>query len=297
MGKGNASDRLNTILSQGSSTKTTEAVSVLDSTKKPITTTSGSVTPTSMGKPSINPDDDPDIMDIGHFVEQKNAADEGGNDFDQFFNKIMGGNGAQSNGDDPIAKTMMDMMNQQEGENDDPFSKAMMNMMSQQEGASNDPTAANQDVAYQKQLLAHNIYQQRLWKYRFLVVRILAVLINFFYHYLTLDGHSFRSSPHFYIRGFIPQNSMTSFITWFLTCEVAILASFYFVTSTTKAFANANDNSIILKGISMGSMVLPQLRAYQPMAIRIANYWELFGMFLVDISLVVILFGFFSLYK
>ncbi|CUM48501.1 Golgi to ER traffic protein 2 [Debaryomyces fabryi] len=280
MARGKASERLNNILSQGSSVKdTTDAVSVLDSK----TNSTGPSSKTAEVSPVVNsirnPEDDPEIMDIEN-VTPETRVDEA--DIDKMLSNIfganVGGNATDSNQDDFLAN--------------------MMNMMKQGEGADgNTATAEPQEPGYQSQLNAYNIYQQKLWKFRFLIVRFTAVLANFFYHYLTIQDYSFSSSAHFYIRGLAPQSAVNSFITWFLTCEVAILASFYLITSRNNIYANASDGNLLLKGISMGAMVLPQLRAYQPLVVRLAHYWEVFSMLLGDIFLVVVLFGLISIYK
>lgn len=280
MARGKASERLNNILSQGSSVKdTTDAVSVFDS--KPESTAS-STKPTessSVVSSHRDPEDDPELMDIDN-VTPETKVDEA--DIDQMLSNIFGANV----GGDAT------------GPNQDDFLANMMNMMKQGEGVDGSTgTAEPQEPGYQSQLNAYNIYQQKLWKFRFLIIRFAAVLTNFFYHYLTIQDYSFTSSPHFYIRALAPHPAVNSFITWFLTCEVAILASFYLITSRSNIYANASDGNLLLKGISMGSMVLPQLRAYQPVVIRLAHYWEVFSMLLGDVFLVVVLFGLISIYN
>lgn len=280
MARGKASERLNNILSQGSSVKdTTDAVSVFDSKAKPTASSTEIAEPSPVISSHQDPADDPELMDIDN-VTPETKVDEA--DIDKMLSNIfganVGGNATDSSQDDFLAN--------------------MMNMMQQGEGADGSTgTAEPQEPGYQSQLNAYNIYQQRVWKFRFMIIRFAAVLTNFFYHYLTIQDYSFTSSPHFYIRALAPHPTVNSFITCFLTCEVAILASFYLITSKNKIYANASDGNLLLKGISMGSMVLPQLRAYQPLVIRLAHYWEVFSMLLGDIFLVVVLFGLISIYN
>ena len=53
-------------------------------------------------------------------------------------------------------------------------------------------------------------------------------------------------------------------------------------------------NSFVLKAMSMGSMVLPQLEHYKPLVARVLGYYELLGIVLGDLSLVIVLFGLLS---
>lgn len=281
MARGKASERLNNILSQGSSVKdTTDAVSVFDSKPEPIASSTKPAEVSPAVTSHRDPEDDPDLMDIDN-VTPEIKVDEPNIDkmLSDIFGANVGGDATDSNQDDFLAN--------------------MMNMMKQGEGVDGNigGTAEPQEPGYQSQLNAYNIYQQRLWKFRFSIIRFAAVLTNFFYHYLTIQDYSFTSSPHFYVRALAPHPAVNSFITWFLTCEVAILASFYLITSKNNIYANASDGNLLLKGISMGAMVLPQLRAYQPLVIRLSHYWEVFSMLLGDIFLVVVLFGLVSIYN
>lgn len=281
MAKGKASDRLNNILSQGSSVKdTSKAVSVLDAKDDSTAAPGREAISSAISDPVINEHDDPDIMDIDN-VTPDTKVDEA--DIDKMLSNIFGGNVGGSGA----------------GGNQEDFLANMMNMMKQGDGPEGSPnmTDSQEELAYQTQLNAYNTYQKKMWKFRFLIIRYSAVLVNFFYHYVSIEDYSFSSSAHFYIRGLAPQAITKSFFTWFMTCEIAILASFFFVISSKNLNANSQDGNLLLKILSMGTMVLPQLRTYQPLVARLASYWELFGMLLADVFLVVVLFGFISIYK
>lgn len=266
MARGNASDRLNSILSQGSSVKATSAVSVLDKPPSPA--------PTS----SKDADADPDVSDIEHIINSRNTDTPllpEQPDIDEILNKMLNG-GVPRPG--------------QENQGQDPFSQ-MLHMFQNQDGSLPGPEMASEDTSYETQLAAYHLYQQKVWRARFLVVRFVAVFANFFYHYLTVPDHSFLSSSYSYVRGLTPQTPVQSFIGWFLTAELVIMTSFYLISSHNHLFRAASDRSFIMKGLSMGSMLIPQVARFQPLVRQMLGYWELVSILVGDVSLVVVLFG------
>lgn len=296
MAKGNATSRLNTILGQGSSVHDKDVTSILD---RPAATETGEIS-----VPSA--DDDPEIQDIIS-VEPKEA------DIEEIFSKMLGQTGGQApgGGEDEFSKMMMSMMGGDGGAagageaGGNPFGAgspfgaggpfgagAGGNPLESLFAGSDNPLPTDATSQYQQDLANYNLYQQKVWKSRFLVVRLVTVLANFFYHFCT--SSDFIASSHSYIRGIVPVNPVTSFITIFATIEILLLSSFYVISTQNKLFQTASDNSLLIKGINFGSMFLPQLNKFRPVVVRLLGYYELLGMILGDMALVVVLFGLLS---
>ncbi|ODV79188.1 GET complex, subunit GET2, partial [Suhomyces tanzawaensis NRRL Y-17324] len=278
MAKGQASDRLNTILGLGSSVKDNTAVSVLDKAPK---TPQASPSPTPQPNHHVDPDADPEIQHIDTIAQPVEEPD-----IDQIFKSILShGDQHEANGEDPISQMMKNMFGANAGGQPG----------AQPEGSPfGIPQENPEETQYQKDLVAYNQYEQRLWKFRFLVIRYIAVFWNFFYHFYSSDNYAFQASSYDYIRGLGSATPVKSFFTWFSTIETVLLATFYMLSSNKNLFATASENSLLIKGLSFGSMVLPQLSHYKPLVVRFLAYYEIFGMFLADISLVVVLFGLLS---
>lgn len=262
MKAGNASERLNTILSQGSSVKTAPVVSTLDKPKD--------------APPSH--DDDPEIQDLDTITGQSAAPEP---NFDDMLSQIFGANpGAANAGPNTDSAT-------------DPFAQ-MMNMFQQQQGQTpadspaQDPSSPEE--IYRRQLRDFNVYQQKVWKFRFLVIRYAAVLANFWYHFVTFNNTGFKAASYSYVRGLLTE-SHSSFISIFFAVELVVLSSYYIIGTQKHLFQASGENSLIIKGMSMGSLVLPQLLQYQPLVIKVLGYWDLLNMLLGDVYLVVFLFG------
>ncbi|EGW30992.1 uncharacterized protein SPAPADRAFT_62893 [Spathaspora passalidarum NRRL Y-27907] len=284
MAKGQASDRLNNILSQGSSVKT-NVKSVLDEEESVAKATSPSLS---------NEEDDPEIQDITSIAMQPPISPtppigEGTpEDIDAIFNKIFqqqqqqSGDFKEGDGNDPMAN-LMKMFS--EGVPEPGLSRATTEKPFDQ-----DPAIAK----YQMELYEYQQYQHKLWKFRFLIIRFICTSVNFFYHFLTIPDNAFRASSHSYVRGLVSSTPVNTFIMWFLTIEAAILASYYFISSKNGLFQTRNENSLILKGLSLGAMVLPQLNAIKPIVARVFQYHDLVGIVLGDLALVVVYFGLLS---
>lgn len=285
-----ATDRLNTILTSGSSVNET-ASSPLN--KKPTATEvpvhSDAVRTVSVPAVSLrDEDDDPEDIDISAHGTPQPPSFAGGappatEDFDAMLNKIFGagpGAGAQgagaADGDaDPFAM-MMQMLN-----SGDPSGGAggFPGMPSGAEGVP--------ESLYQAKLQKYYAYQQKKTKTVFFIVRFITTVVNFFYHYHNSPENAFQASSQAAIRKF--EFSKSGFFSWFITIEVGILATYFFVVSNTKYIAN--DGNLILKGISMASMFLPQVQLYRPLILRLLSYWEVLGMFIGDVALITLLFG------
>lgn len=268
MSKGKATARLNDILSQGSSVKTSGVKSVLDQEKE--------ATPSH--------DEDPEIQDITEITTPPPRTPPIGEDAPQDIDKIFQsmlqqqGQGADIAGD-PFAQ-IMKMFNQVEGGDSPPSESAT---------STQDPA----ELKYRQELLEYNTYNQKLWKFRFLLVRVSVTLFNFFYHYINLSN--FHASSYAYVRDLSSEKyPVRDFFTWFATTEVVLVAAYYSIFHSLGLFHAANQNSFVLKAMSMGSMVLPQLEHYKPLVARFLGYYELLGIVLGDLSLVIVLFGLLS---
>ncbi|KAK6459531.1 Golgi to ER traffic protein 2 [Scheffersomyces xylosifermentans] len=317
MKQGNATNRLNTILTQGSSVKdVTPVKSVLDDENislsrphTPVATTTSVESPIakSSSKPkentihTIHHDSDPDHQDISsilgansHINDSKDSVANSNEDIDEMFKKIFGG---QAPGG---AFPNLGGAGASGAEGEDPFAQ-MMKMLGQQGGAGGNggdqpnPFGANpEEIQYQQQLTAYRTYQHKLWKCHFLVVRYLSILANFFYHFIYVEDSSFQSSSHSYIRGLAHHTPAQSFFVYFSTIEVVILATYYFLGTKEGFFTTTTSNNFIIKILDMGAMVLPQLAQIRLIAVRVLGYYELLAVVLGDLSLVVVLFGLLS---
>lgn len=279
MAGGQATNRLNKILNQGSSVNP-NVTSVLDKKELPDI----SAKETKELSPSAN--EDPDTSDIDQLLshrvspapqEVSDAAETGNNDqdIDKMLNSVFGGfPGNEGGGEDPITQMMKSMLQQQQNPEGEP----------QAENSS--------DKQYEEQLLKYNTYRQKQLKYRFLVVRYLCVLVNFFYHYLNFSN--FQASNYSYVRDQVnldPDYNNRQFFLVFISVEMVILSSYYLISSHRKVTENVGNDNMILKLISMAAMVVPSLKRYQLMLFTFMGYFELVNIFLGDLALIVILFG------
>ncbi|KAI5951198.1 GET2 [Candida jiufengensis] len=276
MAKGNATSRLNDILTQGTSVKASSVKSVLDK-PQPTETTQ----PTAKSTAIVSHDDDPDIQDISDVATPYKPIAEQNPDFDDMFQKILqqqhhhGDAGSGHNPMDDLFKMFGDAGNNTSNENFD-F-----------------PQSANpEQIKYQQDLNNYYAYQQNLWKFRFLIVRIIATIANFAYHYINIP--SFVSSNHAYVRDLEVIYPLKGFITWFFSIEILIIASYYTIFESLGLFHASNQKNFILQGISMVSMFVPNLQVYKPLIARLLGYKELLGIFFGDLSLVIVLFGLLS---
>lgn len=292
MAQGNASNRLNEILSNGSSVKSAKAVSVLDKTvpasdsvdatakasgntfqPTPIT----SIDPVE-SKPVTPLHGDPEVPDISKLLHQNEAPEE--QDMDAMFQKIFASAGV--NADDPqnpqdaSAKFFADLM------------KAVSDEDGQ--GASGfGPKETKEETTYQQQMAQYQSYQQSAWKARFLLVRFLLHTFNFFYHYRQYEA--FQASSYSYIRSQQVDGPVRQFFTYFLSVEIAVISSYFMVMSKNGLLRAFSRNHAILKVISLASGLYPQARQIQPYVDNALVYWSGFSILLSDIMLMVVYFG------
>lgn len=257
-------ERLNTILSSGGSVKLAPP---------PAAAPESPPAPASAPAPAATAEDDPEDVVLSHSapVVAAPADEEQPPDFDEMLSKLFGAPAGAA--PDAAARGTADA---------DPF--AMMMQMLGEGAASGSPEAAGAEGAAPADAAAARAqYEHRRMHARFLVVRYLATLANFVYHYL--DGYALQASLHSYIRAALLNSSR--FFAWFVTCEVAILAA-YFLSARHHAAAQ---NSFVLRGMSMVAMVVPQIQRYRPAVAAALQYWEVLGMVVADVALVVVLFG------
>ncbi|PSK77597.1 hypothetical protein CJJ07_002523 [Candidozyma auris] len=280
MAKGNATNRLNEILSQGASVKT-NAKSVLDEDVKPTT-------PQPELKSSGTPlHDDPEIPDISTLL-QSNVADstnDSAPDMDEMFKKIFSG----ALGQNPQAAE-----GDAQGENQNPFISQIMQMMSEDTGEEADPAQTDAQSSFNAQLVQYCAYQERKIKVHLLIIRYIIHIANFLFHYTTVP--SFQSSPHLYIRGLNADVQSQAFFTYFLAFEIVFISA-YFGILASKGLLGANTKKhFISKALNFGSLVLPSITRYRHLIESILIYSEGVGIFAGDVALIVVLFGVVSLY-
>lgn len=275
MAKGNASNRLNEILSQGSSVKT-NAKSVLDqpeSQASPIPTVEPSATPLH---------DDPEVPDISTILQANTPASEGTPDMDEVFKKIFGGTGQNPDG------TGADAGDQ------NPFISQIMQMISEGGGPQGVQGQQDEVSSYQTQLAQYHAYRERKLKVHLLIVRYIVHLVNFFFHYI--NSSLFQSSPHLYIRGLSGNVDTKSFFSYFMASEIVFVSAFFGLLASKGLLGASSKNRFVSKAMNFGSLILPQISRFQPMVETILVYSEGLGIILADIALIVLLFGFVSIY-
>lgn len=281
MAQGNASQRLNNILSQGSSVKAS-TVSILDKPKEtpamPIThnvSSFGEETPLHS---------DPEVPDISTLMHNNSKVSLENEDMDEMLQKIFSA-ATQATGD---------TQGPEAGEADNKMFAQMMKMMTDgvDIGGTEGISPPGQDTSMQTKMAAFHAYEQRRWKVYFLIVRLVLHTANFLYHYWNYP-QAMQSSPHFYVRDAGPANR--SFIMYFVTCEIAVISTYFLVLSKNGLLRAFSKNHAISKLISMVSMVVPQVQQYQPMVDTLLVYWEGVSILMGDISLVVVLFGLVSI--
>lgn len=290
MAKGKASDRLNTILNQGSSVNANTAVSVLDVPEQ-ATSTIKETKPTSIDDNTVH--EDPEIQDIDTVI-QKIARTDSLNenpaqppDMDALFNQIFGGASGAGFPSDSTAPGA------DGNDNADPFTQMMMQMMGGKGGDINNPFAGSslpqgmpEISTYDSEMAKYTEYQHQLYEWRFLIVRYGLMMFNFIYHFI--NEPFFRSSNLISVRSNTFHTS--SFMTWFVSCEVAILSAYY-VLCFNRFNHHVSGNSWVIKLLDMGLMVLPQLARYKQLVITLFGYYDLLSIILNDVSFMVILFG------
>lgn len=265
MAKGRASDRLNNILTQGASVKSSTVTSVLD---KPE---SGPATlPT-----SLYHDDDPEIQDISTI----SAGDT-----------PLGEKDPQAEINEMFKSIFQQQSSQGEGNPMTDIFKMFGDANSTGDQNITPPDSAQSQ--YEQQLNQYYLYQKQVWRFRFSIVRLITIAAFFFYHYYSIP--SFTASNHAYVRDLSEIYPLSGFAQGFFTLEIVIIASYYFILTKHGLFHATRQNNLVMKGVQVVSMFAPQVQQLAPILLRVLEYKELLGIFLGDLSLVVVLFGLLS---
>ncbi|KAI3402709.2 GET2 [Candida oxycetoniae] len=294
MAQGKATDRLNNILNQGTSVNESSVTSVLDQKSKPdatadATAVAAAVAAAESGALAPNQhDNDPEVQDIEEITANDIPTIGGSNsqpNLDEMFNKILQQQGQHSHaGHDGENNPMAEILKMFSGMGDESGTIP---------SSADSPFEMNpEQMKYQHETSKYNSYQEKLWRFRFLVVRVILTLTNFLYHFVKIP--SFTASNHQYVRDLSIVYPLNGFITWFFTIEVLLIATYYMVFTKLGLFHTLNQKSLIMKGISTLSMFVPKLQLYQPLVARLLGYRELLGILVGDLSLVIVLFGLLS---
>lgn len=281
MAQGKASDRLNSILTQGSSVNASSAVSVLDSpasspTPEPTAIPDGKAAEAAPAPTHTPLHDDPEVPDISLLLHQNNTgANAEEEDMDAMLLKIFanaaGGDRPPQNADEATTKFFADMM------------KVIA------EDNPNGVQVDEHEASYQTKLDAYHVYEQRRWKARYLIARLLVHTANFWYHWAHYT--TFSASPHRIIRASAVEPGAATFLTYFVSIELAIVSSYYFLLSSKGLLKTFSRNHVVSRMLSLGSSVFPQLRAYQPIIDTLMVYWGVASIILGDVMLMVVYFG------
>lgn len=282
MAKGNATNRLNSILGQSATGNSTSVVSVLDkqenSTKSPVQEDS----PTPLH-------DDPEVPDITSLVDKNERTQSMDNkEMEELFKNIMAGKGPTAGGDPSM-----------NGDSQNDLFSQMMKMMSENNGQGNGeafpPGQSMEELDYNTKLATFHKYEQQRISILLFVARLILHVANYFYHVHSYA--SFRSSIYSYIRGPDAQPVVKLFLVTFFTLELVFISSYFLIMSHKGLLKVSSRNHFASKMVSMASMVLPQANSLQPLVDTLLVYWGGMQMLMSDVSLIVVLFGLTSIYS
>ncbi|CAN3371543.1 hypothetical protein DIURU_001788 [Diutina rugosa] len=290
MGQGKASERLNSILGSGSSVKADKVTSVLDKPQPPQAEATGVHTPpqppsaqftspiTSTTPNILSGDDDPEVVDISRFDGGAPPPENPDDMLQQLMSRVAGYNGENGGGDD-MSKMFSAMM---KGEMPD-VGGNFPNQPS--------PSASPEEIEYQAKLGAYHAYQAKKTKFVFLIVRYIAVLANFGYHFYHYRYDGFSAAQTDRVRHEWDHADISGFFQVFVAVEVVIMSAWYVVSRNHHL---RGDSGIIMKGLNAVSMFVPQVDRYRRYIAQAMGYWSVLGVFFGDLSLVVVLFGLLS---
>lgn len=280
MAKGLASERLNSILTQGSLVKADSAISVLDrkqeetQSKPPLQDLNASTTASPIGQGAglnssttlsqIASDyDDPEVPDINTLSQPGEEED-----MEAMMAKIFGVSPGLDGGD-PMSQ-MFEMMKSMNGDGGQEFE-------------------APQELSYQTKLAKFQAYQQKSLQFKFLVVRFVVHISNFVYHCSAIP--TLRASSHFYTRSDLGVSAGRQFFNYFLALEIAIVSSYFMIMSLKGLLHAFTLNHFLSRMLSLGSSFVPQINKYRPLVDTALVYWSGVNIVLGDVMLVVVLFG------
>lgn len=275
MQQGKATDRLNTILNQGSSTGHANVTSILE---KPDPQTLNEVKEFRTETPLH---DDPEVPDISLLLQQDTTEVDPDQDMEAILNKILGGGAAagKQSGEGNA-----------EGGASNPFADMMKAMMDSLEGQQQGQFDAEEN-SYRSELTKYHAYEQKKWKARFLVVRLVVHFCNFYYHFTNYA--SFRANLAGRLLSLFGES--TNFFTIFVTIELAVISSYFAVLSQKGLLQAFSRNHFLSKLQSMASTFVPQVAKYRLVVDTALVYWGGVSIFIEDLMFVVFLLGLTSL--
>lgn len=266
MDKGKATERLNTILSQGAFNGHSNVVSVLEKTPS--------------DEPSLRADtplhDDPEVPDISLLL-QESADAVTGDTMDAIFSKIFAsapGTAASAQSDADVPNQFADMI------------QAMADSASAA-GAGPEGLVDADGVTYQAELNKYYAYEQKKWKARFLVARMAIHLANFYYYYTTQS--TFRA--HDLGRLLSNVGARTTFFTIFLSIEIVVISSYFAVLSHQGLLQAFSRNHMLSKVQSMAATYVPLVAKYRTTVDTLLVYWGGVSIFIQDLMFLVFLLG------
>lgn len=291
MAQGKGTDRLNEILTQGSSVKTAHVAPTETAEATGSATGSATASATASAfpqKPStiaIDEDPaptplhgDPEVADISQLLHQNDTPE----DMEAVFQQIFANANPNINLENP----------QTPQDNSAKFFADLMKAMTEgQDG--NAPGAFNaetpQEASYQQKLAQYQAYQQKAWKAGFLLVRFILHTFNFFYHYRLFE--SFLASSYSYVRELQSDSTARLFFIYYVSCEIAIITSYFTIMSKNGLLKASSQNHAILKLISLGSSLYPQIANFQLVVNTVLVYWSGISILFGDLMLIVVYFG------
>ena len=296
MGQGKALERLNLIFGLGLLVKADKVTLVLDKPTQPPqpqAQATGIHTPpqpplaqftspiTSTTPNILSGDDDPEVVDISRFDSGAPPPENPDDMLQQLMLRVAGYNGENSGGGgDDMLKMFAAMM---KGEMPDIGG----NFANQQPL----PLALPEEIEYQAKLGEYHAYQAKKTKFIFLIVRYIAVLANFGYHFYHYRYDGFSAAQTDRVRHEWDHADILGFFQVFVAVEVVIMLAWYVVLRNHHL---RGDSGIIMKGLNAVLMFVPQVDRYRRYIAQAMGYWLVLGVFFGDLSLVVVLFGLLS---
>lgn len=145
-------------------------------------------------------------------------------------------------------------------------------------------------MLYQAQMEQYRLYAQKMWKARFLAVRMVLHTANFWYHYFASNG-GMSAASYSYVRHQAVSPAAQRFFEVFITMEVVIIASYYLIMSKEKLLWALSRDHFLSRGLSMLSAVAPVAARYKPVVDLALVYWGGVSILMGDIMLLVFYYG------
>lgn len=264
MEKGNASLRLNKILGQGTELKNINVNLVFDKDDKKID-----------DKNDFNPSNDDTVFDPLNLGSVFDNSNQNGitNTFSELLKK-MGSNISDNKNDFNIDILKKNLLNE---------STAFPNT-SEDEIKQNDI----QNQIQNKNLLE---YKKKVFEVKFLVVRYLLVLTNFFYSYYLLSKKQKTIN-----NDLISNLNFEHFLLRFTAIEVIIVSTYYLLAKKNNLLELDLEKNILIKIMGFVRYVYPISNNMKNIVIKLIKYYQLFSLVYSDALFVIILLSLLNLY-